>query len=55
MVAGPLAIAISAGASRETRWIETVIFGLLMTGFCVILFRLILNLPIPVVPWLIGY
>jgi putative tricarboxylic transport membrane protein len=55
VVAGPLAIVISAFASNEVRWIETLIFGLLMTVFCIGLFKLALGLPIPLAPWLIGY
>jgi putative tricarboxylic transport membrane protein len=54
-VAGPLLIVISAMASHETRWGETLIFGIAMTAFCLVLFRLLLSLPIPVAPWLIGY
>jgi hypothetical protein len=54
-VAGPLLIVISGMASHETRWKETFIFGIAMTAFCLVLFRLLLSLPIPVAPWLIGY
>jgi putative tricarboxylic transport membrane protein len=55
IVAGPLAIVISAFASDEVRWIETLVFGALMTAFCIGLFKLALGLPIPLAPWLIGY
>lgn len=54
-VAGPLAIAVSAFASDESRWKETVVFGVLMTAFCIGLFKFALGLPIPLAPWLIGY
>lgn len=54
-VAGPLAIVISAFGSDEVRWKETILFGLLMTAFCVGLFKFALGLPIPLAPWLIGY
>lgn len=54
-VAGPLLIIISGMASHETRWRETLVFGIAMTAFCLVLFRLLLSLPIPVAPWLIGY
>jgi putative tricarboxylic transport membrane protein len=54
-VAGPLLIVISGMASHETRWKETFVFGIAMTVFCLVLFRLLLSLPIPVAPWLIGY
>ena len=55
VVAGPLAIAVSAFASREVRWAETLVFGLAMTVFCVGLFKFALGLPIPLAPWLLGY
>ena len=42
-------------ASRETRPVETLIFGTVITIFCLLLFKFALNLPIPVAPWLIGY
>lgn len=47
-VAGPLAIIISGFASPETRLKEVVIFGVLMTAFCIGLFRYALNQPMPV-------
>lgn len=55
IVAGPLAIVISAFASDEVRWGETLLFGGLMTAFCIGLFKFALGLPIPLAPWLIGY
>jgi putative tricarboxylic transport membrane protein len=55
LIAGPLAVIISAFASDEVRWIETIVFGLAMTAFCIGLFKFALGLPIPLAPWLIGY
>jgi putative tricarboxylic transport membrane protein len=55
VVAGPLAILISAFASAEVRWIETIVWGSIMTAFCIGLFKFALGLPIPLAPWLIGY
>ena len=55
LVAGPLAIAIAALASNETRWAETALFALVVTAFCIGLFKFALGLPIPLAPWLIGY
>jgi putative tricarboxylic transport membrane protein len=55
LVAGPLAIVIAAFASDEVRWGETILFGALMTAFCIGLFKFALGLPIPLAPWLIGY
>jgi putative tricarboxylic transport membrane protein len=54
-VAAPLALVICAYASPETRLKETLVFGLLMTIFCIGLFKFLLGLPIPLAPWLIGY
>ena len=54
-VAGPLAIAIASLASRETRWVEVLVFSAIMTAFCIVLFKFMLSLPIPLAPWLIGY
>jgi putative tricarboxylic transport membrane protein len=54
-VAGPLAIMIGAFASEDVRWIEAVVFGLLITAFCAGLFKFALGLPIPLAPWLLGY
>jgi putative tricarboxylic transport membrane protein len=54
-VAGPLAIAAASFASSDVRWRETLIYGLLMTGFCIALFKYALGLPIPLAPWLLGY
>jgi putative tricarboxylic transport membrane protein len=50
IVAGPLAVIISAFADRQTRWIEVIVFGFVMTGFCILLFSYALNLPIPIMP-----
>jgi putative tricarboxylic transport membrane protein len=50
IVAGPLAVIVSAFADRDTKWIEVVIFGFVMTLFCIGLFSYALNLPIPILP-----
>jgi len=55
VVAGPLAIVISALASSEVRWKETILVGVVVTAFCIGLFKFALGLPIPLAPWLIGY
>jgi putative tricarboxylic transport membrane protein len=55
LVAGPIAIVVSAFASAEVRWSETLIVGAVMTAFCIGLFKFALGLPIPLAPWLIGY
>lgn len=54
-VAAPVTLLISALASNETRWGETVMSSVALTAFCVGLFKYALNLPIPLAPWLLGY
>lgn len=54
-VAGPLVVIIGGFASHETRLVESAIFGVVITGFCLLLFKVLLTLPIPVAPWLLGY
>ncbi|MFB3818261.1 MAG: tripartite tricarboxylate transporter TctB family protein [Candidatus Methylomirabilales bacterium] len=55
IVAGPLLIVVAGFASSETRWGEVIAFAIGMTVFCVVLFKYLLSLPIPLAPWLIGY
>ena len=50
IVAGPLAVIISAFADRDTKWIEVVTFAAVMTFACVALFSWGLKLPIPIWP-----
>lgn len=47
-VAGPLVVIVSGAASPDTRPVELVVFAVVMTAFCVGLFRYALGLPIPV-------
>lgn len=53
-VAGPLTLIISSLAADERKWGQTLIFAAAMTIFCIVLFRGLLGLPIPVAPWA-GY
>ena len=48
VVAGPLVILISGAASPETRWRELAIFAVILTVVCVVLFRYLLRLAIPI-------
>jgi Tripartite tricarboxylate transporter TctB family len=50
IVAGPLAVVFSSLASKETRPVEVVIFAVVMTLLCGILFKELLQLPIPFDP-----
>ena len=47
-VAGPLVAMISGAASPETRPKELIAFALVVTALSVVLFRYVLNLPIPI-------
>ena len=55
LVAGPISMLISAMADPDTRPIEIVVFTACMTAGCYLLFKVVLNLPIPVLPPLLGY
>lgn len=47
-VAGPLVVIVSGAASPESRPRELVVFAVVLTAFCVGLFRYALSLPVPV-------
>jgi hypothetical protein len=47
-LAGPLVVIVSGAASDESRPKELVIFAIVMTAFCIGLFKYALGLPIPV-------
>jgi hypothetical protein len=50
IVGGPLAVIISSFASSETRPLEIAVFSVIMTLLCGLLFKELLNLPIPFDP-----
>jgi putative tricarboxylic transport membrane protein len=50
VVAGPLAIIVSAFADRDTRPVEVVIFAVVMTLLSGLLFKELLSLPMPFDP-----
>lgn len=55
LVAGPLAMLISSMADPDTRPLEILIYTICMTAGCYLLFKVILHLPIPAMPPLLGY
>jgi hypothetical protein len=55
LVAGPLAMLLSSLADPDTRPLEIVIFTTCTTLGCYLLFKVILHLPMPVLPPLLGY
>ena len=54
-VAAPLAIIASGLAAKEAKIGELLVFAVVLTAFCVGVFRYGLGLSIPVAPWLIGF
>jgi putative tricarboxylic transport membrane protein len=54
LVSGPLVVLIAGTAADDVRWKELVIFAIVMTLFCALLFKYALSLPIPLAPWLLG-
>jgi uncharacterized BrkB/YihY/UPF0761 family membrane protein len=51
MIAASLALILVSGfADRQHRWKEAVIFGVVLTAFAVIVFKILLGLPMPLVP-----
>lgn len=54
VVAGPLVILVAGLAADDLRWKELLIFALVMSTACALLFKYALGLPIPLAPWLLG-
>lgn len=54
-IACPLAIVASGLAARDARPGELLVFAVVLTAFCIGLFRYALRLSVPVAPWLLGY
>lgn len=54
VVAGPLVILISGLAADDFKPKELVIFAVVMSTACALLFKYALSLPIPLAPWLLG-
>ncbi|MDB5642272.1 MAG: hypothetical protein JWN07_1589 [Hyphomicrobiales bacterium] len=48
-VAGPVSMVFGTLASTEFRWKESVIFSIILTAVCILLFKVLLRLPIPVI------
>jgi putative tricarboxylic transport membrane protein len=50
VVASFLSIVVSAAATKEVRWLETIIWAAVLTVFCVLLFHYGLNQPLQIWP-----
>ena len=48
IVAGPVSMMVAMLASPDIKWVEGIIFSVIMTAFCALLFKTALGLPIPV-------
>jgi putative tricarboxylic transport membrane protein len=53
--AAPLALLTAGFATAETKWGQLLVFVVALTIFCSVLFRIVLGLPIPLAPWILGY
>ncbi len=49
VIAGPVAMIFGSMASDEFNWKEATVFALILTGICILLFKVLLRLPIPVI------
>jgi len=49
IIAGPVTMIFGSMATPDFRWKEATIFSLIMTTFCIVLFKILLRLPIPVI------
>lgn len=54
VISGPLVVLVAGLAAEDFRWKELLIFAVVMTSFCALLFKYALGLPIPLAPWLLG-
>jgi len=50
ILTGILTFLVAAMGSPETRWIEAVVVGVLLTLACAVLFPYVLGLPLPMLP-----
>jgi putative tricarboxylic transport membrane protein len=50
VIAAYISILVAALGSAESRWVETLIWGAVLTAFCAFLFPYALNLPMPLWP-----
>lgn len=52
IVAGPLSMMFASFATAEVRPVEAAIFAVVMTAFCIGLFKFLLGLPIPIIAFI---
>jgi hypothetical protein len=50
VLAGPIAVVFCSFADKDTRIVEVIIYAVIMTAFCGLLFKELLGLPIPFDP-----
>ncbi len=52
IVAGPLSMMFASFATADVRPVEAAIFAVVMTAFCIGLFKFLLGLPIPIITFI---
>lgn len=52
VVAGPVSMLIAGAADPHTNWKHTLMFSVVLTGFCILLFKVALRLPIPIISFM---
>ncbi len=52
IVAGPLSMMFASFAAKDVRPVEAAIFAVVMTAFCIGLFKYALGLPIPIITFI---
>jgi putative tricarboxylic transport membrane protein len=50
VIASFVSLVVSATATHEVRWLETIIWTVVLTAFCSVLFPYALNLPLQLWP-----
>ncbi len=55
VVSGPLVVLVAGTAAEDRNWKELLVFAIVMSTFCILLFKYALSLPIPLAPWLLGF
>lgn len=53
--AAPASILLASLGDPDTRWKEIVPFAIVLSAFCIGLFKYLLRLPIPLAPTVLGY
>jgi putative tricarboxylic transport membrane protein len=55
IIASYVSIVVAAFGTTEVRWLETLIWGAVLTAFCCLLFPIALNLPLQLWPYNLSF